>query len=124
MTIDKHRDIFGKNFRYYMEINNKEQKDLINDLGVTRSAISSWYNGRRIPRPEILDALCKYFKIERSDLTEERKEDKPAISLDGIRIIEAYNTKDYLKVLYDEQLSMTPEAARAMLEIAKQMNKK
>jgi len=43
MSIDKHREIFGKNFRYYMEINNKEQKDLINDLGVTRSAI--WNKG-------------------------------------------------------------------------------
>lgn len=124
MSIDKHREIFGKNFRYYMEINNKKQKDLINDLGVTRSAISTWYNGKRIPRPEVLDALCKYFKIERSDLTEERKEEKPSITIDGAKIIEAYNTKEYLKVLFDEQLNMTPEMAKAMLGIAKEMNKK
>lgn len=124
MSIDKHREVFGKNFRYYMDLNGKTQKDLITDLGVTRSAISSWYNGRRIPRPEVLDALCNYFKIERSDLTEELKErdDKKAVTIDGAKIIEAYNTKEYLKVLYDEQLNMTPEAAAAMLEIARQMN--
>lgn len=124
MSIEKFRNIFAKNFRYYMEINNKTQKDLIEDLNVTRSAVSAWYTGKRIPRPEMLDALCDYFKIERSDLTEERKErdDKKAITIDGAKIIEAYNTKEYLKILYDEQLNMTPEAAAAMLEIARQMN--
>lgn len=125
MPIEKFRNIFAKNLRYYMDLNNKTQKDLINDLGLTRSAISAWYTGKRIPRPELLDVLCEYFKIKRSDLLEEPKEmdDKQAVTIDGTKIIEAYNTKSYLKVLYDEQLEITPEAAAAMLEIVRQMKK-
>jgi len=125
MPIEKFRNIFAKNLRYYMDLNKKTQKDLINDLKLTRSAVSAWYTGKRIPRPEVLDALCDYFKINRSDLTEEAKEmdGKKEITIDGAKIVEAYNTKSYLKLLYDEQLTMTPEAAAAMLEVAKQIKK-
>jgi transcriptional regulator with XRE-family HTH domain len=119
------KEIFARNLRYYMDLNKKTQKDLIDDLKLTRSALSAWYTGKRLPRPELLDILCSYFKISRSELTEEHTErdDKKAISIDGAKIIEAYNTKSYLKVLYDEQLSMSPEAAAAMLEVARQMKK-
>lgn len=125
MPIEKFRNVFAKNLRYYMELNQKSQKDLINDLKVTRSAISAWYTGKRIPRPEVLDILCGYFGVKRSDLLEEGKErdDKKEVTIDGAKIIEAYNTKSYLKILYDEQLNMTPEAAVVMLEIAKQMKR-
>jgi transcriptional regulator with XRE-family HTH domain len=125
MPIEKFRSIFAKNLRYYMDLNNKSQKDLINDLNLTRSAVSAWYTGKRIPRPEILDILCEYFHIKRSDLVEESNErdDKKELTIEGAKIIEAYNTKSYLKILYDEQLDMTPEAAAAMLEVARQMKK-
>jgi transcriptional regulator with XRE-family HTH domain len=125
MTIEKYRNVFAENLRYYMELNKKTQKDLINDLGVTRSAVSAWYTGKRIARPEQLDLLCNYFKIERSDLTEKRSEGdgKKAITIDGARMIEAYNAKSYLKLLYDEQVDLTPEAAAAMLGVVKQMKK-
>lgn len=125
MSIDKFRKIFAKNLRYYMDLNNKTQKDLIDNLGVTRSAMSSWYTGTRIPRPEVLDAICEYFQIKRSDLTEEHTErdNSKTITIDGAKIIEAYNTKSHLKILYDEQLDMTPEQAAAMLEVIKQMKK-
>jgi transcriptional regulator with XRE-family HTH domain len=108
-----------------MDLNKKTQKDLINDLKLTRSAVSAWYTGKRIPRPELLDMLCEYFNINRSDLTEEAKErdDRKAVTIDGAKLIEAYNTKEYLKILYDEQLDMTPEAAAAMLEVVRQMKK-
>lgn len=125
MPIEKFRNIFAKNLRYYMDLNNVTQKDLIENLKVTRSAISAWYTGKRIPRPEVLDTLCNYFGIQRSDLTEEKKarDDKKEVTIDGAKIIEAYNTKSFLKILYDEQLDMTPEAAAAMLEVARQMKK-
>jgi transcriptional regulator with XRE-family HTH domain len=125
MSIDRYREIFAKNLRHYMDINGKTQIDLINDLKLTRSAISTWYNGKRIPRPEQVDVLCEYFKIKRSDLMEESKEGdgRNEITIDGAKIIEAYNTKSHIKVLYDEQLNITPEAAAAILEIVRQMNK-
>lgn len=75
MGDDFFKKIFSKNLRYYMSINKKEQVDLINDLGFNKSSVSTWCNGTRLPRMDKVDALAKYFGINRSDLIEERKSD-------------------------------------------------
>ena len=73
MSDDFYKKIFSKNLRYYMELNQKEQIDIINDLGFNKSSVSTWCNGTRLPRMDKVDALAKYFGINRSDLIEERK---------------------------------------------------
>lgn len=55
-----------------MELNNKEQVDLINDLGFNKSAVSTWCNGTRLPRIDKVEMLVQYFHIKRSDLIEEK----------------------------------------------------
>lgn len=72
MGDEQYKRIFSKNLRYYMSINNKEQIDLINDLGFNKSAVSTWCNGTRLPRMDKVDSLAKYFNIKRSDLIEEK----------------------------------------------------
>ncbi len=67
-----YKKIFSENLRYYMSINNKSQIDLINDLKLNRSAVSTWCNGTRLPRMDKVDLLAKYFGITQSDLLEER----------------------------------------------------
>ena len=73
MSDDFYKKIFSKNLRYYMELNQKEQIDIITDLGFNKSSVSTWCNGTRLPRMDKVDALAKYFGINRSDLIEERK---------------------------------------------------
>ena len=73
MSDDFYKKIFSKNLRYYMELNQKEQIDIINDLAFNKSSVSTWCNGTRLPRMDKVDALAKYFGINRSDLIEERK---------------------------------------------------
>lgn len=70
---DQYKKIFAKNLKYYMEANSKEQVDLINDLGFNKSSVSTWCNGTRLPRMDKVDALAKYFRINRSDLIEDKK---------------------------------------------------
>lgn len=65
-----YKKIFSKNLRYYMDLNQKSQIDIINDLGINKSSISTWVNGSRLPRMDKVDALAKYFNIKRSDLIE------------------------------------------------------
>lgn len=55
-----------------MSLNNKEQIDLINDLGLNKSAVSTWCNGTRLPRMDKVQLLANYFGIEKSDLIEDR----------------------------------------------------
>ena len=85
MVDDQYKRIFSKNLRFYMTQNNKEQIDLINDLGFNKSAVSTWCNGTRLPRMDKVDALAKYFGINRSDLIEE-KEESPVSPRKGVTI--------------------------------------
>lgn len=71
MPEDKFKKIFSRNLLYYMKKNNKTQSDIVTDLGINKSAISTWVNGTRLPRMDKVDMLARYFHIRRSDLIEE-----------------------------------------------------
>jgi len=71
MGKDDYKAIFAKNLRYFMALNNKTQNDIVKDLGVNKSAISTWCNGTRFPRMDKIDELAYYFNITRSMLIEE-----------------------------------------------------
>ena len=75
MSDEIYKKIFSKNLNHYMEINEKNQSDIINDLGFNKSAVSTWCNGTRLPRMDKVDALAKYFGISRSDLIEDKSEE-------------------------------------------------
>lgn len=69
---DNYRKIFATNLNYYMQINNKIQDDLVRDLGLKTSTISSWCNGQKLPRMDKIILLSNYFGIHFSKLIEER----------------------------------------------------
>ena len=73
MPEEIYKKIFSKNLNYYMHITGKNQTDIVNDLGFNKSAVSTWCNGTRLPRMDKVEALAKYFGINRSDLIEEKK---------------------------------------------------
>lgn len=70
MTDNEYKKIFSKNLNYYMKLRNKTQTDVINDLDINKSAISSWCNGTRLPRMNKVETLCQYLNINVSDLLE------------------------------------------------------
>ena len=74
MSDDTYKKIFSKKLRYYMELNNKTQMDLMNDLGLISSTVSSWYNGQKMPRMGKIQMLADYFGINKSDLIEDKSE--------------------------------------------------
>lgn len=69
---DTYRKIFANNLNYYMQINGKIQDDLVKDLGLKSSTISSWCNGQKLPRMDKIVLLSNYFGIHFSKLIEER----------------------------------------------------
>ena len=66
----KYKKLFSKNLNYYMALKNKTQTDIINDLDINKSAISSWCNGTRLPRMNKVQLLADYLNINVSDLIE------------------------------------------------------
>lgn len=68
MLDDKYKKIFSKNLNYYMNLRGKTQTNIINDLDINKSAISSWCNGTRLPRMNKVELLANYLNINVSDL--------------------------------------------------------
>lgn len=72
----KQKEIFAKNLRYWMKIKNKNQIDLMNDLNLSSSTVSDWYNAKKYPRMGTVQMLADYLGILKSDLVEKNKADK------------------------------------------------
>lgn len=85
MSDEVYRKIFSRNLSYYMEKSGKTQADLINDLNINKSAISTWVNATRLPRMDKVQLLADYFGINKSDLLEEKQSSAPSTTK-GVRI--------------------------------------
>lgn len=64
------KEIFSKNLKYYMKLNNKDRNDICKILGFKYSTFSDWYNGNKYPRIDKIEILANYFNIKKSDLIE------------------------------------------------------
>ena len=133
MPEEIYKKIFSRNLNYYMELNGKTQSDLINDLGFNKSAVSTWCNGSRLPRMDKVETLAQYFRINRSDLIEEKSSEAltPRDERDIEKILD--QTRDQLLsqegLMFDGQPA-SPEAIESILsamqigmELAKKKNK-
>lgn len=72
MSEEDYKQIFSKNLRHYLTINNKTQSDLISDLALSSSTVSNWCTGQKMPRMNKVQMLADYFGIEKSDLIEDK----------------------------------------------------
>jgi len=66
--MSENREQFAKRLDYYLKLNNLTQMEVANAIGSTRSSISSWVIGTRIPRLDALNKLVSYLNISVNDL--------------------------------------------------------
>ena len=62
--------IFSNNLNYFLKLNNENQIDVANKLGISPSTFSSWCTGQKMPRMDKIEMLADYFNIKKSDLLE------------------------------------------------------
>ena len=62
--------IIAKNLKRLAYEKNKTQADIARDLNISKTTLSSWMSGYRVPRMSKIDMLSKYFGVTRSELTE------------------------------------------------------
>ena len=72
MSEDEYRKVFVRKLAYYMQLNGKNQIDLMHDLGLKSATVSSWCTGKKLPRMDKIQLLADYFHIEKSDLLEDK----------------------------------------------------
>lgn len=109
----KYRKIFARNLLYYMEKFNKTQTDIVIDLDINKSAISTWCNGTRMPRMDKVQKLADYFGVNKSDLLEEHPapedEDSYYINEEARRLADAMHKDPRYQVLFDASRKVKPE---------------
>ena len=66
------KHVFAKNLRNQLARHDKLQNDLVNDLGLNKSTVSTWINGTKMPRMNTVERLAAYFGIEKFDLIEDK----------------------------------------------------
>lgn len=66
------KEIFAKNLKYYMELNNKDRNDICKDLQFPYTTFAEWYNGNIYPRIDKIELIANYFGIKKSDLIERK----------------------------------------------------
>ena len=66
------KEIFSKNLKYYMTINNKNRNDVCRDLGIPYTTFAEWYNANIYPKIDKIEMLANYFDIKKSDLVEDK----------------------------------------------------
>ena len=70
MNEEDYGRIIAKNLKRIAYENGKSQADISRDLNISKQTLSSWMNGKRIPRMSKVDLLCSYFNCTRSDIME------------------------------------------------------
>ena len=90
------KEIFAKNLKYYMTINNKNRNDVCRDLDIPYTTFAEWYNGNIYPRIDKIQMLANYFDIKKSDLVENKEKvdrlGNPVVSIPILGTVKAgYN---------------------------------
>ena len=109
--------LFSKNLNKYLDLHQMTQQDLIKALrkegiNVSRSTVSYWCNGIKAPRVDKIDAMCRIFKIKRSDLISDGAADVDDIQLNSFecKLVLAYRNADaVIRDVVKKVLDLTDE---------------
>ena len=78
------KKIFSKNLNRLMNLNNKKQIDLMNDLNLSSSTLSNWCTGLKMPRMDKIQMLADYFGVLKSDLIEDKTTTEETVQINPL----------------------------------------
>ena len=120
---NENKQIFAKNFNYYLTINDKSQSDIVQDLGITASTVSDWANGKKYPRVDKMQMLADYFGVLKSDLTEEHQESKLTDDIELQEYLEELKNRNEMRMLFSLAKGATKEDVMKAVKIIEALKK-
>ena len=114
---------FAEMLRYYLMMNNKTQKDLVEDLGYDKSTVSSWCSGNRVPKIDVIIDIAKYLHVNVGDLIEDNRNEESYYLNDDARDMAQflYENPAY-KVLFDASRKVKKEDIQYVKETIDRMS--
>lgn len=97
MTDEEQKRVFSKNLRYYIELNEKQQKEVAKDLGVNASTLNMWCTANSMPGVGKIQKIADYFGIGKSDLLDEKLDSDAAFDA---RVLNDTDTMNMIKKYY------------------------
>lgn len=97
ITDEEQKRIFSKNLRYYLDLNDMQQKELAHVLGIQPSTITNWLKQTAMPQVSTIQKIADYFRIGKTDLVDEKLDGDS--DLDA-RIISYVRTVNMIKMFY------------------------
>jgi len=103
--------IMAENIKYYMDRKGISQTDFCNDLGFPFMTVSDWVNAKTYPRIDKIEMMANYFKVNKSDLIESRKEEEKGYYVDGetAEVAQKIMGNPELKLLFEDAANTRPE---------------
>lgn len=99
MTDDEQKKIFAKNLNRYISMNQKQQKEVADDLGINPTTLNMWCKGNSIPRVSMIQKLADYFRIGKSDLVDEKEDSDTDMEFMDRVIKIALNDKRFAEIV-------------------------
>ena len=120
------KDIFSVNLRRYMDLQGKSRKDVSEALGISYYTVTDWVKGKKYPRMDKVEMLAQYFGILKSDLIEDKTEERRAMqqknsTLTDITVrmrtdSEFFSLMEGINQLNPEQLASVKQIVAVMLK--------
>ncbi len=88
------REIFYSHLGYLLAYSGKSQNDVARDLGVATGTVSSWVNGQKFPRADMVQKLSDYLGVRMSVLMEENGLDAFLREESDRELLNAYHAAD------------------------------
>ena len=114
------KQVMAKNIRYYMEKNRLNATDLALELDFKYSTVLDWLKANTYPRIDKIEMMANYFKIEKSDLVEDKstKSENQDISIMVDDLMNNLNSTQTLMFKGEPMDETTKELVRASIEQA------
>ena len=116
---------FAEMLKYYLMLNDKTQKDLVDDLGFDKSTVSSWCSGNRVPKIDVIIDIAKYLHVNVGDLIEDnRNDDTYYLNTEARDMAQFLFENPEYKVLFDASRKVKPEDIQFVKEMIDRMSKR
>lgn len=74
MTDDEQKRVFANNLNRYISLNQKQQKEVAEAIGENPTTLNMWCSGKSFPKMSKVQKLADYFRIGKTDLTDEKND--------------------------------------------------
>ena len=121
MGEQEQRKVFVQNLKHYISVQEKNQREIADAIGVSPQTFNTWCQGIALPRMGKVELLADYFGIRKSDLLEEHTLDR--FSAESAQMLVQIKNNPALMQLCKEFLQLDSSEQQSVVNIVHSMIK-